>query len=213
MNTIEVKEMQIEDGYSADYLIIDDVPLPIHFELAGRAVKDKTCESVFGMYPAWGNDLYEPADKRFIWKLILQEEPAVLPVFVCQDDLDLDCSVLVALARKDSQFVYWDKIGYISYKKWDREEEAKSGILHLESYTDEDWLKYGDNIALESYESREWQTWISENWEEESYRRRLNYYQPYYEKNAIWVNRVKWMFPRGMYEGCVEFFREKLTGI
>lgn len=38
---------------------------------------------------------------------------------------------------------------------------GQSGILCLEAYTDEDWEKYGDNIALEEYGSSEYWKWVA----------------------------------------------------
>ena len=41
-------------------------------------------------------------------------------------------------------------MGYVIHDNEEFEEEKRSGILCLEAYSDEDWEKYGDNIALEN---------------------------------------------------------------
>ena len=40
---------------------------------------------------------------------------------------------------------------------------------------------YGDNIAFAKVDSDEWYQYISENWDDELYRRRMNYTHPYYQ--------------------------------
>ena len=76
----------------------------------------------------------------------------------------------------------------------DVEKEKRSGILCLEAYSDKDWEKYGDNIALENTTSDLWNEWITENWEEELYRRRINYTLPYYETEGkvCWLQDLNW---------------------
>ncbi len=67
--------------------------------------------------------------------------------------------------------------------------------LCTEAYTDEDWEKYGDNIALEKVDSEYWLQWVSDNWAEELYRRRMNYTLPYYksEGSITWFADTDWI--------------------
>lgn len=48
--------------------------------------------------------------------------------------------------------MYWKSVGRVNY---DFYEERLHGILDLESYTDDDWEKYGDNVALSKVCSNE----------------------------------------------------------
>ncbi len=218
MNKITVKAMQTPYNYEEDYIVVDDVSLPEYFEKCAKEAGDMTIGSfgsLQGLYPAWGNELLHKGEKRFIWKLIEQDEPAILPVLICEDDLDLSCLVLVASVRKDSQVVYWDKLGYVSHANENLQEELESGILYLESYTDEDWDEYGDNIATAKLYSKEWESWISENWEEELYRRRINYTLLYYQKthNIVWLKEMNWVFSKEEYDQCIFFYKQKLLPI
>ncbi|MBR1736842.1 MAG: XRE family transcriptional regulator, partial [Firmicutes bacterium] len=108
--------------------------------------------------------------------------------------------------HKDENFVYWDKIGQVTQKN--EEKDMKYGISYLEAYTDEDWEKYGDNIATEDVGSHEWCKWIDKNWTEELYRRRMNYTRNYYKQSGsvLWLYEPKWKFDRKEYEKCIEFY-------
>lgn len=105
--------------------------------------------------PAWTGELLWKPDNEFIWKLIDSEAEMNVPILVCEDDADLECIVIVVHIRKEENVVYWDRIGVLNRHNWDREKEQESGILCLEKYSDEDWEKYGDNIATESFGSHE----------------------------------------------------------
>lgn len=84
-------------------------------------------------------------------------------------------------------------------------EEKRSGILCLDAYTQEDWEKYGDTIACEKIDSYEWGKWISQNWSEELYQRRINYTFPYYqnEKHIIWFAECDFQFDRNEYDSVI----------
>ena len=123
-----------------------------------------------------------------------------LPILVCEDDLDLSCIVIVAAVRKAEEIVFWDRIGYVDHREEDSKQEKASGILCLEAYTDEDWAKYGDNIALERPDSSE---------------RRMNYTLPYCqdERHIVWLGETGYAFDRGAYEDCIRFYERELGGV
>ncbi|MCM1219426.1 MAG: hypothetical protein NC548_33520 [Lachnospiraceae bacterium] len=159
--------------------------------------------------PAWSKRLDWEGDVRFVWKA-LELDRTILPLLLCPEDLDFSCIVVVAEVKKTEDYVYWSRIGYVRHEKEDFEEEKKSGILKLEAYTDEDWEKYGDNIALEEINSYAWRQWIGENWAEELYRRRMNYTLPFYqtEGNVFWMKDTDWVFDRDEYESMVQEYWE-----
>ena len=100
----------------------------------------------------------------------------------------------------------------MDHSEWDPGQEMASGILCLEAYTQEDWDRYGDNIALEQVRSRDWCAWISEHWDEELYRRRMNYTLPYFqdERHIRWLRDTGYAFGRTAYENCIRFYEEEL---
>lgn len=215
MNSINVKAVTTPYDYDENYLVIDGKPLTEWFQLFVKEQKDKNIENfgtLLGLYPAWGGELLWKGEIRFVWTLIERQEPTILPLLVCEEDLDLSCMVFVALVRKDDTCIYWDKLGYVLHENEDYKEEVKRGILYTEAYTQEDWEKYGDNIAWESVDSQEWKEWIAKNFDQEMYRRRMNYTLPYYETegNIQWLKEVNWVFRKEEYEGCVSFYREQL---
>lgn len=121
MNTIAVKPMQTPYGYKEQHLMIDGVFLPYYVDSYAKASEGgyfKGSVSLLGLYPAWGKDLLHRGEIRFIWNLIDREEPVILPLLVCEDDLDLSCIVIVAFVRKDADIVYWDRIGFVSREEW-----------------------------------------------------------------------------------------------
>ncbi|MBQ3513211.1 MAG: hypothetical protein IJA32_05345 [Lachnospiraceae bacterium] len=215
MNHIEIKKMQTPYRYKENFWVIDGKALPEYLNEWALESKDtylKSIGSFFGLYPAWGKGLDYKGDIRFVWKLI-EMDSAVLPLLLCSDDLDFSCIVMVVDVEKTKDFVYWRRIGYVLHEKEDFKEEKKCGILYLESYSDEDWEKYGDNIALEQVDSLFWKQWISENWEEELFRRRMNYTLPFYqtEGNVCWIKNVEWAFDRFEYDKMVNQFWQTET--
>lgn len=213
MNYIEVQEIQTPYGYKESFWLIDKKALPEYLNTWAAESKDKYLKligSFFGLCPAWSKELDWAGDIRFVWSVI-EMDSAVLPLLLCPEDLDFSCIVIVVEVEKTKDFVYWNRIGYVLHEKEDFEEEKKNGILNTACYSDEDWEKYGDNIALENVDSPLWKQWISDNWEEELYRRRMNYTLPFYhtEGNVCWIKNVRWEFQRKEYQEMVNTFRER----
>lgn len=215
MNHIEVQDMQTPYGYTDNYWVIDGKALPQYLDTWAKESQDAyltSFGSLLGLYPAWNRDLTWSGDVRFVWKVITMDS-AVLPLLLCEEDTDFSCMVIVADVEKTKDFVYWNRIGYVLHDKESFEEERKCGILYTDSYSEEDWEKYGDNIALETVGSPLWKQWISDYWEEELYRRRMNYTLPFYqtEGNIRWVRQADWVFDRTEYDKMVSAFWERQT--
>lgn len=158
MNSIEIHHLQTSYGYSQNMWFIDGRVLPEYLDVWAADFRDKSLDSIpenfFNLCPAWSMELDYAGDVRFVWKVV-QMESAVVPLLLCEEDLDFSCIVIVVEVKKTKDSVYWNRIGYVTHKNKDFEEEKKSGILKLEAYTDEDWERYGDNIALEAVGSPE----------------------------------------------------------
>ena len=109
--------------------------------------------------------------------------------------------------------VIWKRAGYVRNKGYDHNVEKQNGILGIEFYSDKDWDKYGDNIALAEVDSDEWRRWIAENWDEELFRRRMNYTLPNYEKedNIIWFADLDLRFDLYDYEKKVDRYWKQQT--
>lgn len=216
MNHINIQKIKTQYGYEEDYWSVDGKTLPQYLDECVSKTNSEYLSNIGGTFdglcPAWSKELDFKGDIRFVWELI-HRESTILPVLLCSDDLDFSCIVIVVEVEKTKDFVYWNRIGYVSHKNKDFEEEKRSGILCLEAYTEEDWEKYGDNMALETVTSHAWSEWISKNWEEELYRRRMNYTLPYYETegNVCWLHDLQWCFARSEYEGMVREFWELKT--
>jgi len=215
INHIWIKDVYTPYKYFENYWFIDGKSLPQYLENWSKESQDKYLKSIrkfIGLCPAWNKNIAQKGDVRFVWNLI-EENSAVLPVLLCEDDTDFSFIVIVVDVEKTNDFVYWNRIGYVLHDKEDFEEEKRNGILNTESYSPEDWEMYGDNIALESVDSPEWLQWIGANWDEELYRRRMNYTAPFYrtEGNVCWIREVSWKFSRAEYEDMVTAFWEIQT--
>ncbi len=215
-NHIKLEKTYTAYGYEYSLWSIDGISLPKYLQSWAADLPDDKRVRVpvpfSDLWPAWVRNLDWEGDVRFVWKAI-EMDKAVLPLLLCPDDADFTCIVVVVEAEKTEDFVYWNKVGFVLHDREDFAEEKNSGILKLEAYSDEDWEKYGDNIALEEVNSPAWCQWISENWAEELYRRRMNYTLPFYqtEGNVFWMKETGWVFDRREYESMVEEYWELET--
>lgn len=213
LHRIEVQERITCHNYPEDYWIIDGISVVEYLEdyvRAGLCPGLSVFGSMLGLMPAWSGKLLYRWENDFVWELIDSQEELNVPILVCEDDCDLSCIVIVVKIRKTKDRSYWERLGLLNRTDWNTDTEHNAGILCLETYTEEDWQKYGDNIAAESYGSREYWKWVSENTYEEQIRRYRNYMKPYLQKdeNIDWIKEVKWEFERKQYDGMVERYRE-----
>lgn len=209
MNRIDVRRIKTGYGYDEYYWVIDDVPVTTYLE----DCKSKTLAvfgSLLGLLPAWSGRLVGPGENELVWEMVDSREELNVPILVCEDDCDLSCLVIVAHIRKTEETVCWDKIGRLDHANFVAREYERSGILCLAAYTDEDWEKYGDNIAGERYGSPQYREWVRENSDEEYLRRLRNYVKPYMqeERNIEWIGHPNWVFRAENYARATERYRK-----
>lgn len=209
MNYITVKDIQTQYHYYESYWIIDGIPIVNYLEQY-KTDSLNWFGSLLELLPTWSGKLIWQWENDFVWEMIDNEEECNIPILVCEEDCDFSCIVIIAHIRKTENIVYWDKIGLLDKSNIDSQEYRESGILCLENYTDEDWEKYGDNIATECYDSVEYWKWVSENNYEENIRRLRNYLKPYMQKeqNIEWIWSPHWEFELKNYETMVEQYRK-----
>ena len=212
MNHIEVKSTKTRYDYPEYYWIIDGKPITVYLD---EFVRNNPVHSLsgfgsfLGLMPAWCGKLLWQWENDFVWEMVDSPEELNVPILVCEDDCDLSCIVIMVHIRKEKGRVCWERIGSLNHSNYSLIEEQQSGILCLEAYTDEDWEKYGDNIATEEYGSFEYRKWVDENCYEEHIRRLRNYIKPYMQKeeNIEWVQELHWEFDAKEYESVVEQYR------
>jgi len=212
-NKIEVESIQTCYHYAEYYWMIDRKPVVEYLDeyiRAGLCPSLSHFGSMLGLQPAWTGELEWKWENDFIWELIDSGQDMNLPILVCEDDNDLSCIIILVKVRRSKDCIYWDRIGCLNRENWDVREEQQSGILCLSAYTDKDWELYGDNIALEEYNSREYWDWVSENSYEEHMRRLRNYMKPYIQKeeNINWIRETRWEFDIYEYEAAVKVYRK-----
>lgn len=180
MNHIKIAEIPTGYGYNQYVWNIDETSLFQYLSTWSADFPDdktiKMMKPFEDLCPAWVKDLEWQGDVRFVWKVI-DLDSAVLPLLFCPEDTDFSCIVIVVEVEKTENFVYWNRIGYVLHTNEDFDEEKKNGILNTNMYSDEDWQKYGDNIAREDYQT---------------------------EGNIFWMQTVNWVFDRYEYEQMVD---------
>lgn len=206
MNKIEIRNTFLTSGCQAKSFFIDGLPL---YEYINKwlAENQNLLQSVTpndDLAICWTNDYDFEGDSKFI-KYILKQNNAITPILSCPEDFDFSCIVIVADVIKEDNKVIWRRIGMVNHSNESFEKEKCCGILHTDSYSKEDWVLYGDNIALTDVDSPEWRKWIGENWTEELYRRRINYTFSYYqnEQNIDWFCVCDFEFDRDEYDALV----------
>lgn len=207
MNKIEIKNHFISSGHEIKAFFIDDRPL---YEYINEWIAENS-ELLQSIAPSdnlaicWTNEYDFKGDAEFV-RFILNQNNAITPILSCPEDFDFSCIVIVADVIKDDHKVVWKRIGKVDHSSESFEQEKRSGILLVESYSEEDCIRYGNNIALAKFESPEWYEWISEHWDEELYRRRINYTFPYYqnENNIEWFATCNFEFDKQDYLALVE---------
>jgi len=210
MNTIDIRIINKDSNWKELEWFIDDIRLSEHLCNKKIIELSEKEESFDDLCPAWTKELDYSGDVKFVWYLIGLEK-AILPIYMCPDDLDFSCTVVVVEVEKTNNSVHWKRAGYVVEPDYDFQIEKKCGILFTEAYTEEDWDKYGDNIALAECGSDEWHQWIAENWEEELFRRRINYTYANYQKegNILWFADLNFEFDRVEYDAMVKKYQEQ----
>ncbi|MBQ5312149.1 MAG: hypothetical protein ILP19_08960 [Oscillospiraceae bacterium] len=207
MNKIEIQTIPVSKGYEEDCFIIDGIPLHEWIKAAyNEAMASELLPDDLAI--TWDAAFDNDGDARFM-RALLDMERLNIPILSCPDDLDFTCTVIVADIEKTESCVRWKRIGRISGQA-DRKAEKEHGILFVDAYTEDDWKKYRDLVFM-TVDSSEWLEWISENWSEELYRRRMNYTYPFYQDNdnIQWIYECDWCFDRNEYDKLVSSCRPR----
>ena len=206
LNHIELKRIQKNKNWNEFEWFIDGKKLCEYLKEKQVVELPEIVNHKFNdLCPAWTKELDYLGDVRFVWSL-QNLDKAIMPIYLCPDDLDFSCIVIVIEIIKNKDFVCWNRAGYVTRSNYNLQDEISSGIANLESYSEKDWKKYGDNIALAEVNSSEWNEWISKNWDEELFRRRINYTYPSYlkDENILWFADLDFSFDRCEYDKMVD---------
>ncbi|MCR4768298.1 MAG: hypothetical protein K5875_10105 [Saccharofermentans sp.] len=205
MNRIEIRRHRIPSGYETRVFFIDGRPLYEYFnswvskddEVWARLNNPDMLEIT------WGGVMDSEGDNRFI-RFLLQQDKVCLPVLSCPDDMDFNCILIVADVVKENGKVLWKRLGIVNNTRESAWPSAEYGIRHYDNFTDEEWDLYGD-IVFEPEDSQKYKEWISANWSEELYRRRINYIYPFLqnEENMTWFVDCSFEFDSEEYEAVV----------
>ncbi|MCM1508306.1 MAG: hypothetical protein NC177_14430 [Ruminococcus flavefaciens] len=186
MNKLEIK---------SDYLWVDDECLNSIFE------KIHGSDNFFEWLVS-SICVENTGELDYIHELIKRKISCNFPVLVCGDDLDFSCEKVVVKTIWTEKTVIWTKFGTVkgSINYW--EKYRNSGIRKVENWTDNDWSKYGSIAYDLLYDENFFDSWCSENWHEEVYRRTWGYYHEYFNNdlNIDWIGEVAFTFDSEEYQ-------------
>lgn len=198
-------------------LSIDGIPLHKYFE---ECMDDDIHDSVVlpwgdphelnGLALLWDYPFYWKGNERFVWFLTDSSENEVVPLLSCPDDAEeMDCLLLCAYVRKDEKYVYWDRIGRIIHEYHEREKMVSYGYTCGEILSKEKAERYGYNTSVYDVEDEDAVNWRNDHWDDELYRRNINYLLPKYRSQEVvkWLKDTNWKFPLKNYQGILDFFR------
>lgn len=158
MNHIDVVEVTNPNGYIVQELTIDGVSHGQWLDKHTEGSEDEHIAAFIRPFSellfAWSHDIDCKGDRRFVRTLIGMDS-APIPILLCEDDPDFSCIVIVADVEKTEDFVYWNRIGYVTHNGESLEEEMKRGIVYIKSYTDNDWVfdrQEYDHVVAKYYE-------------------------------------------------------------
>ena len=199
MDELEVRETEIQEGWHDKVFFINGKPLYEYFQEWTDIYKPEQ------LAVCWSEKVDYKGDIRFV-RYCLSQEHANVPILMCPDDMDFSCTVIVAEVIKNDKTVTWNRIGSVLRTNWKPEDEQRSGVLMVEKYSDEDWERFEDTFVNANVYSPEYQKYVSENWDDELFRRRMNHTFPYYQedKNINWFSKCSFVFDRTKYEKLVE---------
>ncbi len=205
MNQIEIRKHMIPSGYETRVFFIDNRPLYEYFN-ACVSKDDELWASLRNpdmLEITWGDAMDFEGDNRFM-RFLLQQDKVNLPILSCPDDMDFSCVLIVADVVKENGKVFWKRLGKVNNTRESAFPPANYGILLYDNFTDEEWDLYGD-IVFEPEDSPKYKNWISENWSEELYRRRINYTYPFLmnQENITWFADCSFEFDSEEYETMV----------
>lgn len=207
MNKLEIRNITISKGYENECFFIDGIPLHEYlikwYRDNGWGDVPQPIAPVDDLAVTWKGIFDNDGDARFM-RWLLKKDRLNLPILSCPDDMDFSCIVIVVEVEKTDEFVYWKRIGKVNHSIKCPEEEKEHGIVFVDSYSDDDWIKYRDE-AFMRVGSYEWSEWTSTHWSEELFRRHINYTYPCYQddRNIDWIYACNWCFYRMHYDSLV----------
>lgn len=130
MNTIDIRIINKDSNWKELEWFIDDIRLSEHLCNKKIIELSEKEESFDDLCPAWTKELDYSGDVKFVWYLIGLEK-AILPIYMCPDDLDFSCTVVVVEVEKTNNSVHWKRAGYVSVDSGD---EVNYNEIRIISY-------------------------------------------------------------------------------
>ena len=110
MNSIAIKSIAKTDKWTDLEWYIDGIRLSDYLKIKKSIALPENVEPFDDLCPAWTKGLDWPGDVRFVWHLI-NSDAAIVPIYMCPDDLDFSCIVIVVEVEKTVSSVYWKRAG------------------------------------------------------------------------------------------------------
>ncbi|MGL4695562.1 hypothetical protein [Enterococcus larvae] len=183
------------DFYEVD-LLIDEKPLAEQF----YSLTNK--EELLLLALAWDKKLTSPQETQYIQKLLKQKKSGNIPLLICPDDLDFDCTVVVVKISYKSDSVVWHKIGYVKKENFSFDKKKTSGYMDYSTWVENDVEKYSEDYFFKKSKDINWEALWSLEWTEEERRRIWHYDHPYFndDQNIEWLVELNWTFDLPVYD-------------
>ncbi len=112
MNTVSA--MMCKSKYvSADHPVLAIDGVPVQLWISAQMFDDPSNGGAEGLVPAQGW-LLDDDHLQIAWKLLepADEGSTVVPLLICPDDMDLNCTVVVVEQSTDAESIVWKRFGW-----------------------------------------------------------------------------------------------------
>lgn len=151
---------------------------------------------------SWNKKLHSPQETDYLQTLLKQKGNGNIPLLICPDDLDFDCSVVVIKISYHSDHVIWHKIGYVKGENYSFDKKKTTGYMDYATWADSDFEQYSEDYFFKKDKDIQWEKLWSLVWPEEERRRIWNYDHPYFndDNNIDWLSELNWTFDSEKYD-------------
>lgn len=191
--------------YTYVHIAVDDIPVPAYINYQIRSSETQWLfdgiirgdEGAEGLAAAWTRCLDADFYDYFMSELLDSHKDMTIPILVCDDDLDFSCTTITADVRFDGDFVYWDKIGLVRFKKV--REHDKFGYFRGFEISEETEDNIPDEIP-DIFGDKHQNIML--------HKLRYEYFPSWQEPdNIVTISDPGWKFDRERYDRIIKFFR------
>ncbi|MCQ2534221.1 MAG: hypothetical protein MJ172_06610 [Clostridia bacterium] len=202
MDEIDISKLCTSNGIIKSMFVINGMSL---LDIINEWIHDFSLIKTDNLDICWTDSFDFAADTDFE-RYCLEQEHANVPILCSFNGFEFSSEIVVVEIVKTEKCVFGERIGLVDKSDWNYKEEQRSGVLMIEKYSNEDWERLGNTFVFENTDGCNFRKYVTEHWDDELYRRRLNYMFPYFQnnENIKWFSKKKFVFNRTLYDRLVE---------